>query len=176
MRRTTRSLRSDGTRNRDIGFSHRQADLRRIWDQFHQDVRVMMLKRHEAGREDVDRERFRAGDPHHALQLVLVSADRALDRQGFRLDPLGLRLDTLARQRQPVALGCPVEQPNRQVGLERRQSTPDGRLRHAQLLCGSRQAAMAGDGEEEAKIVPVQHKGPYAKLLIRNAFSRDRER
>src|SRR4029077_9129386 len=63
----------------------------------------------------------------------------------------------LAELRQAVAGRAALHQAAAELLLERRDAPVHGRLAQPQRLGGRERAAVAGDGEEVAQVVPVEH-------------------
>ncbi len=74
-------------------------------------------------------------------------------------DLLGTLDQLLARGRDGIAGLAFLEQRDAERGFERGDPARDGRLAGAQTLSGGERAALAGDREKIAKIVPVEHRG-----------------
>jgi hypothetical protein len=77
-----------------------QAEGMHAGDKFHYDAGIFGLQGYETRREDMCCKGFRACDAHQPFKLCILTSDAAFYGQGFRLEPLGLIANALARYRQ----------------------------------------------------------------------------
>ena len=144
--------------NGQLRLPHGQAEFSRIRDQLDHDIGMQTMHCRKAWGQDVRGHRFGAGHADDTRQALIPSTDRPLERLRVVLETLGLLPDIVACKRQHVTVGRAVEQSHAEVCFERRQPAPDRRLRHAEVLRRRRQVPVSRDGEEEADVVPIEHR------------------
>jgi hypothetical protein len=102
-----------------------------------------------------------AGKPHVAAEQT------ALQPEDLVLDPRGAGQHVLAGDGQRIPARRPVEQTHPEPGLERVEAAEHGRVIDAERPGGALQAAVPGDREEAAQIVPVATLLHDRKLRLR---------
>jgi hypothetical protein len=133
-----------GKPDRDVGLAHRKAQSAPIGNQLDHDVRVLLVQRREAWRENVTGDSLRAGDANEAGKTRVSTTDTALQRQRLRFETLCLLADVLTGQRWYIPIRGAVQQANPETRFQRRESAPDSRLSDMQLLGSGGETAMAG--------------------------------
>ena len=98
---------------------------------------------------------FPGGDTHDATAVVAEGHPPAIDGGGRFGHVLCHRHEVLAALRQPMTVRGALEEARAQALLELPQVADDGGLAETEHPRGAAQAAGLGDGEEDAKIVPL---------------------
>ena len=108
-------------------------------------------------RDAVD-EGFRPGNADHADHITPHRLDLMLELLHRITDGAGLGQQAFAKLGQTVARGVPLDQRLPDASLEFGEPALHGRLVDLQGLGGGHRAAMAGYGEENLEVVPVEHR------------------
>ena len=87
---------------------------------------MLPLQGCEAGGEDVSRDGLGAGHAQDPFELPVAATGGSLHSEDFDFDPFSLIQHVLTCQGQGVSLRGPMQQPDAQTGLKRRQSPADG--------------------------------------------------
>ena len=122
-------------------------------------------------REDGHREDFVGRQAYRAADLAGLRRRRVGEPAGGRFHRGGRLHQLLAGGSQRVAGRAALEQDQAERRLERGHPPRRGGLADAQRAPGRERAAGAGDGEEIAKVVPVEHGTPSALLQNNPAIS-----
>jgi len=108
-------------------------------------------------RHQTMRGRGRAGDAHQPTAARIAGNELALEARDRGFHALGMGQHLLAQPGEAVSGRVPFDQPAAELLLERSEPPVHGRLGESQRLGGRERAAVAGDGEEVAQVVPVEH-------------------
>ena len=108
--------------------------------------------------EVIGREPVRRADAHIARKFEIDAGDLALRMQEGALHLLGGADEALARAGELRAGRAPVEQLGADRLFERRDAAADRRMIELEPLRGGDELPAAGDGEEDADVVPIHQR------------------
>ena len=149
---------------RDIGFPGAKVTHLLAGIQLDEDIRMPLAKARQQRDDEAERVNLFRRDADGPAELARVSRGALGERGDGGLHLPGACEQVLAGRRERVA-GLPfLEQGKAERLFQRGNSPGDRRLADAQLAAGGERASLARNGEEIAKIVPVQHHAYSANM------------
>ena len=120
------------------------------------------MKLAQQGRQQGDRVDFLGGDLDGPADIARLGRGGFGEGAGGTLNLFGSFEEVLTARREGIARLAFVEQANAERLLECRDAPRDGGLADPQGPARGQRAAFAGDGEEVAQVVPVEHRPALA--------------
>ena len=153
-----------------VGIAPVQVQRLHAADQLHAQPRMAREQLRQRGHDQRVGQVLRRGQPHHARDLRLAVRGIA-QGLGRLLQRLGRGQQRLAVGREPIAALVAAEQRHGQRGLQPVQPARDRGHAQPQRGRGAAQAAGAGNGQEDAGVVPLQWNAPlFSGMFFGNFF------
>jgi hypothetical protein len=120
-------LRRASEPKRDVGFPASKVDIEVRALQLELNLWEALAETTELRRDEPGREHLGGREPHHALELLILSCDIAFDPKRFAFDPLSPREQAVTGVGQRVAARSPIEESSPELILELHQTSANGR-------------------------------------------------
>src|SRR5690606_8371829 len=140
--------------DRDIRFAPREIHRASIARELDLDVPPALVEAREPRREVVARDRGRRRDPDQSMH-GLVSARETLDPERLVFDPIGEFADFNTLGRELKTFVRSLEEFDRELLFERRDTPRNRRVLDAEAARGAGQAAFARERDKEPEVVPI---------------------